>query len=45
MEGVIDVFRLYFGPYFEVDDWEDWQLTPGDHATKTPSDGRSKAPI
>jgi hypothetical protein len=24
------VFRVHFGPYFEVDDWSDWQLLPGD---------------
>lgn len=24
------VFRLHFGPYFEVDDWSEWQIVAGD---------------
>jgi hypothetical protein len=32
---VIDtVFRAYFAPYFGVDDWDDWRLTPGDPRNK-----------
>jgi len=35
MKAVInDVFRLRFAPYFKVDDWNDWLLTPGDPRNK-----------
>lgn len=36
LKGVIDVFRLHFAPYFKVDDWEEWRLTPGDPRNKDP---------
>ncbi len=30
------VFRIYFAPYFEVDDWDEWRVTPGDPKNKNP---------
>jgi hypothetical protein len=45
MKAVVnDIFRLRFAPYFEVDDWEDWQLTPGGSNNEKGAEAIRKVP-